>query len=340
MDPTTLLEQERSRKGRGAKITVVSYDGTAVEKTSAADMGSALEWIGRRRVTWILVQGKLEMDELMVLQKWGGLHPLVIDEIAEEGPSRPKLMDLQGVIFLTWRLLLLEGLEVKEERAVCLLGKGFLITIVPPGVRMDKTMDALGNEHNEIRSMGTDYLLYDIIDSVIDDYFSISEEMGDLIEDAQDSILNDSGTEALANVQGLRRALIKVRKAIWPLREIINALVKGQSDLVDAYTAPYYRDAYEHTIELMDTVDTHRDMVSEMLDMYQSMVSNQLNKIVKVLTLISVIFAPLTFIVGLYGMNFVHMPELSSPYSYPAVLVIMLVLAILMLLIFRRKGWF
>ena len=319
---------------------MVSYDSSAVERSTVADMHHALEWIGRRKVTWIVVQGKLDLEELMVLRKWGGLHPLVIDEIAEEGPSRPKLMDLQGVIFLNWRLLLLDGLEVKEEKAVSLLGKGFLITMVPPGVGMDKTMEALGNEHNEIRSMGTDYLLYDIIDSVIDDYFSISEDMGDLIEDAQDNILDDGGTEALADVQGLRRALIKVRKAIWPLREVINALVKGQSDLVDAYTAPYYREAYGHTIELMDTVDTHRDMISEMLDMYQSKVSNQLNKIVKVLTLISVIFAPLTFIVGLYGMNFVYMPELSNPYAYPAVLIIMLVLAIIMLLIFRRKDWF
>ncbi len=333
-------EDEDARGERKATITVVSYDSTVVERSAVADMRSALDWIGRRKVTWIVVQGRLDMGELTMLRKWGGLHPVVVDEIAEEGPSRPKLMDLQGVIFLTWRLLLADGLEVSEERAICLLGKGFLITMVPPGVGMDKTMEALGNEHNEIRNLGTDYLLYDIIDSVIDDYFDISERMGDLIEDAQDNILNDGGSQALADVQHLRRALIKVRKAIWPLREVINALVKGQSDLVDAYTAPYYRDAYEHTIELMDTVDTHRDMVSEMLDMYQSKVSNQLNQIVKVLTLISVIFAPLTFIVGLYGMNFVHMPELANPYAYPLVLLLMLVLAVLMVWLFRRKGWF
>jgi magnesium transporter len=133
--------------------------------------------------------------------------------------------------------------------------------------------------------------------------------------------------------------LIKVRKAIWPLREAINVLVKGQSDLVDDYTAPYYRDAYDHTIELMDTVDTHRDMLSEMLDIYQSNVSNQLNNIVKVLTLISVVFAPLTFIVGLYGMNFDYMPELRSPLGYPGVLVVMTVIVVTMVLLFRRRGW-
>jgi magnesium transporter len=254
--------------------------------------------------------------------------------------SRPKLVDFEEHILITWRLLRLVDRDVTEGQAVNLLGRGYLLTIVPAGDHLSRTMDSLGNEHNQVRSMGADYLLYDIIDMVIDDYFAISEDLGDLIEEAQDRVLNDTGTGSLTEVQHLRRVLIKVRKAIWPLREAINVLVKGQSDLVDDYTAPYYRDAYDHTIELMDTVDTHRDMLSEMLDIYQSNVSNQLNKIVKVLTLISVVFAPLTFIVGLYGMNFEYMPELRSPVGYPGVLAVMFAIVIIMVLLFRRRGWF
>lgn len=322
------------------KITVLSYDGTEVERETVPDMAHALEKVGRRKVTWIAIQGELGLKELYVLKNWADLHPVLIDEISDRDVGRPKLVDFKNVIYLTWRLLRLKDQEVLEDKAVCLLGKGFLVTMVPLGVEFTETEEALGNEHNIIRSMGTDYLLYDIIDSVIDDYFSISEEMGDLTEAAQDKIINEDGADSLMDIQNLRRALVTVRKAIWPLREVINALVKGQSDLVDDYTAPYFRDAYEHTIELMDTVDTHRDMTSEMLDIHQTMVSNQLNKIVKVLTLISVVFAPLTFIVGLYGMNFVHMPELSSPYAYPLVLILMLGLTIVMLAIIRRKGWF
>lgn len=323
-----------------ARIKVLSYDAGEAERAMVRDIGTALDMVGRRKVTWITVRGELSMEELLVLKNWTGLHPTLIDEMAEKYVGRPKLVDLKNVLYLTWRSLRLEDREVAEERVVCLLGNGFLITMVPPEVEFAMTEEALGNEHNQIRGMGADYLLYDIIDSVIDDYFSLSEEIGEWIDETHDKILNEQDTASLIDIQNLRRSLISVRKAIWPLREVINALVKGQSDLVDDYTAPYYRDAYEHTIELMDTLDTHREMVSEMLDIHQTMVSNQLNKIVKVLTLISVVFAPLTFIVGLYGMNFVHMPELSSPYAYPLVLILMLVLAVIMLVIFRRKGWF
>lgn len=323
-----------------AVITVMGYDSTAVVREEVDAIGQALDRIGLRKVTWIIVRGRMDAGELEVLRERLDLHPVVIDDISEHLTTRPKLVDFEKHILITWRLLKLVDRDVTEGQATNLLGRGYLITIVPAGYHFLRTMESLGNEHNQVRSMGADYLLYDIIDTVIDDYFAISEDLGDLIEEAQDKVLSDTGTESLAEIQRLRRLLIKVRKAIWPLREAINVLVKGQSDLVDDYTAPYYRDAYDHTIELMDTVDTHRDMLSEMLDIFQSNVSNQLNKIVKVLTLISVVFAPLTFIVGLYGMNFEYMPELRSPLGYPGVLVVMLVIAILMVLLFRRRGWF
>jgi magnesium transporter len=277
---------------------------------------------------------------MAVLKERLNLHPVVMDEIAEHLPVRPKMIDFEDHIFISWRMLHLEGREIVEGQAINLLGEGFLLTFVPKGFHFPRTVEALGNEHNQVRSMGADYLLYDIIDSVVDEYFAIMEELGDFVEDAHENILTNVGMETLAEIQVLRRTLMKVRKAIWPLRETINVLVKGQSDLVDDYTAPFYRDAYEHTVELMDTVDTHRDMLSEMLDIFQTNVSNQLNKIVKVLTLISVVFAPLTFIVGLYGMNFLYMPELKLPWGYPAVLIGMLVIGVTMVILFRRKEWF
>jgi len=323
-----------------AVITVMGYDGTAVVCEEVDAIGQALDRIGLRKVTWIIVRGRMDAGEIEVLRERLDLHPVAIDDIKEHLTTRPKLVDFENHILITWRLLKLVDREVAEGQATNLLGRGYLITIVPAWYHFHGTMEALGNEHNQVRSMGADYLLYDIIDTVIDDYFAISEDLGELIEEAQDKVLSDTGAGSLAEIQRLRRLLIKVRKAIWPLREAINVLVKGQSDLVDDYTAPYYRDAYDHTIELMDTVDTHRDMLSEMLDIYQSNVSNQLNKIVKVLTLISVVFAPLTFIVGLYGMNFEYMPELRSPLGYPVVLAVMLVIAVLMVLLFRRRGWF
>ncbi len=331
---------EKSGRTRGRTIAVIGYDEVAADREDVDDIGAALDRIGRRRVTWIIVKGSLEGRDLVTIRDRLNLHPVVISEMSEGHPGRPKLIDFQDHIFVSWKLLRLKGAVIEEQRSISLLGRGYLLTIIPSDRDFQRTIESLKNDHNQIRKMGTDYLLYDIIDTVIDEYFTVSEELGNLIEEAQDRILEGAGKEALMDVERLRRALIKVRKAIWPLRESVNALVKGQSDLVDDYTAPYYRDAYDHTIELMDTVDTHRDMLSEMLDMYQSQVSNQLNKVVKVLTLISVIFSPLTFIVGLYGMNFVYMPELSTTFGYPLVLVLMLVISIAMALLFRRKGWF
>lgn len=325
---------------RGRTVTVISYDEAAIDQEEVDDIGAALDRVGRRKVTWIAIRGRLEGRDLIALRDRLGLHPVVVSELSEGFPGRPKLIDFQELIFVSWKLLELTGTAVEENRATGLLGEGFLLTIAPADRDFQKTVESLKNVHNQIRKMGADYLLYDIIDAVIDEYYTLSEELGNLIEEAQDRILGGARKEALLDVQRLRRALIALRKAIWPLREVVNALVKGQSDLVDDYAAPYYRDAYDHTIELMDTVDTHRDMLSEMLDMYQSEVSNQLNQVVKVLTLISVIFAPLTFIVGLYGMNFRHMPELGTDFGYPLVLVAMLAIAVAMGLLFRRKGWF
>ncbi len=324
----------------GRTVSVVEYDETAADREEVADIGAALDRIGRRKVTWIVVKGRLEGRDLVAIRDRLGLHPVVVGELSEGYTDRPKLIDFQNLIFVSWKLLELNGAAVEEGRATSLLGKGYLLTIIPSDRDFLKTVEALKNDRNQIRKMGVDYLLYDLIDTVIDEYFTVSEELGNLIEEAQDRILEGAGKEALMDVERLRRAIIRVRKAIWPLREAVNALVKGQSDLVDDYTAPYYRDAYDHTIELMDTVDTHRDMLSEMLDMYQSQVSNQLNQVVKVLTLIAVIFSPLTFIVGLYGMNFQYMPELGTTFGYPLVLVLMLVISVAMMLLFHRKGWF
>lgn len=332
-------EAPESGVERGRDIVVINYDQSGTDREQVGDLDAALDRVGRRKVTWIIISGRPEGRDLAVLRNRLGVHPVMIEELAEDQPGRPKLIDYRDLILVSWKVLTLDGVRVLERRATCLLGGGFLVTVVPPRHDHQKTMEALLSEHNQLKSMGADYLLYELIDTTIDNYFAVSEGLGDLIEEAQDQVMASVDRSSLLTIQSLRRALITVRKAIWPMREAVNALIKGQSDLVDDYTAPYFRDAYDHTIELMDTVDTHRDMLSEMLDVYQSEVSNQLNQVVKVLTLISVTFAPLTFIVGLYGMNFEHMPELPSVLGYPAVLLLMLSIAVAMVLMFRRKGW-
>jgi magnesium transporter len=335
------LSPERADEGKADRvITVIGYDEASFHEETVPDITAALDIIGRRPVTWIIVNGHLNEEEMAVLEDRLGVHPVVSREMAAHPPGRPKVIDLENLVFVSWRVMERRRDRLSMGQVSNLLGRGFLITQCPVGCTFRKVRENIRGNKTRLRRMGPDYLLYSVVDVIIDDYFSVSEEMGELIEDVQDSILSYGRKESLVEVQKLRRMLISFRQSIWPLRESLNQLVKGESDLIDDYTSPYFREVYDHTIELMDTVDTHRDMLSEMIDVYQTNVSNQLNEVVKVLTLISVIFAPLTFIVGLFGMNFRYMPELLSPWGYPAVLLVMIFVALVMVLLFRRRGWF
>jgi magnesium transporter len=337
------MPEERDGHKDGSKyrrILVVSYDEANSEVEHVDTITDAINWIGKRKVTWIVMTGRPEWKDLTVLRERLGVHPVMMEELSEEAPLRPKLIDYQELILVSWKILRLREERILETRVISLLGRGFLFTVAPPEFDYDKIIEKLHSEHNVISTLGVDFLLYDIIDTTIDEYFKVSEILGDLVEQTQDRILRQEGREAVLAVQRLRRSIIRLRKAIWPLREAVNSLVKGQSDLVDDYTAPYFRDVYDHTIELMDTVDTHRDMLSEMLDLYQSEVSNQLNRVVKVLTIIAVIFSPLTFFTSIFSMNFKYTPPFDVTWGYPMVILSCLIIAVIMLVIFKRKQWF
>ena len=187
--------------------------------------------------------------------------------------------------------------------------------------------------------MGADYLAYSMIDAVVDSYFTILENIGERIEILEEELISEPDTETLHEIHHLKRDMIFLRRAIWPLREVINMLIRGESDLIHDSTKIYLRDVYDHTIQVIDTIETLRDMVAGMLDIYLSSVSNRMNAVMKVLTIIATIFIPLTFIVGVYGMNFRYMPELRWRFGYPLVWFVMLVIGISMLLLFRRKRW-
>jgi magnesium transporter len=187
--------------------------------------------------------------------------------------------------------------------------------------------------------MGTDYLAYALVDAIVDNYFVILETFGEDIEDVQEKLLADPTTETLEAIQTLKREMITLRKSVWPLREVVNNLERGESLLIKKGTLVYLRDVYDHTIQVMDTVETFRDMLAGMLDIYLSSLSNKMNEVMKVLTIIATIFIPLTFIAGIYGMNFVYMPELQNYWGYPVVLMLMSVIGLSMVMYFRKKKW-
>ena len=199
--------------------------------------------------------------------------------------------------------------------------------------------ERLRNDKGRIRKMGADYLAYSMIDAVVDSYFMILEKLGERIELLEEELISDPATKTLQEIHYLKREMIFLRKAVWPLREVIGMMMRGESSLIQDSMKIYLRDVYDHTIQVIDTVETLRDMVTGMLDIYLSSVSNRMNAVMKVLTIIATIFIPLTFIVGVYGMNFKYMPELEWRFGYPMLWLVMIVIGISMLMVFRRKKW-
>ena len=230
--------------------------------------------------------------------------------------------------------------ETKTEQISLILGSDFVFSFQESeGDVFDSIRERLRNNKGRIRKAGADYLVYSLMDAVVDNYFMILEKLGETIEEIEDKLVTNPTSETLQTLHDLKREMIFLRKSVWPLREVISRLEKAESPLINKSTFVYLRDVYDHTIQVMDAVDTYRDMLSGMLDIYLSSISNRMNEIMKVLTVIATIFIPLTFITGIYGMNFEFMPELGQPWGYPVVLSVMLAIALVMLVYFRRKKW-
>jgi magnesium transporter len=230
--------------------------------------------------------------------------------------------------------------EIESEQMSLILGPNFVFSFQErEGDIFDPIRDRIRNNKGHIRKMGADYLAYSLLDSIVDNYFIILEKLGEKIEFLEEKLVTRPTPETLQTIHYLRREMIFLRKAVWPLREVINALGRGESSLIKEYTRIYLRDVYDHTIQTIDTIETYRDMVSGMLDIFLSSVSNRLNSVMKVLTIIATIFMPLTFLAGIYGMNFKYMPELEWRWGYPFIWLIMVGIGVFMLLYFKKKKW-
>ena len=265
----------------------------------------------------------------------------MLEDIANTG-QRPKIDDFDEYIFVVLRMLSFDVKEneTKTEQVSIIFGRGFVISFQEmEGDVFDTIRDRLRNNKGRIRKMDSDYLAYALIDAVVDNYFIILEKLGETIEEIEDKLVTNPSTETLRTIHDLKREMIFLRKSVWPLREVISRMERSESALINKSTCVYLRDVYDHTIQVMDSVETFRDMLSGMLDIYLSSVSNRMNEVMKVLTVIATIFIPLTFLAGIYGMNFRHMPELELTWSYPAILILMFTVAILMVIYFRRKKW-
>jgi len=279
-----------------------------------------------------------------VLQRLGdtfGIHALVLEDIMTTG-QRPRMEDYGDYLYIVVKMLYHGGAErqIVAEQVSILFGPFGVITFQEiEGDVFNPIRDRVRTAKGRIRSLGPDYLAYRLLDAIIDNYFIVLEDVSDRVEGIQDQVANKPEPGIVHEIHRLKRDIIFLRKALRPVREVVGGLQKSESARLTPSTEIYLRDAYEHAIEVIDTVETMRDTLSSALDIYLSSMSNRMNEIMRVLTVMSTLFIPLTFIVGVYGMNFQHMPELASPFGYIGVWVVMIVVVLVMLAFFRRKKW-
>jgi len=329
------------RKSETTRLTLLHYDEQhAVEQ----EVKTARECLALRDtpgVSWINVTGLHEVETLAQFADAFGLHPLVLEDILNTD-QRPKLEDYGEYLYIVIKRLGngAPANEISTEQISLILGHNLVISFLESdsGV-FNGVKDRILNNRGRIRRLGADYLAYTLMDAVVDNYFAIFEKLGERIEILQETIISRPTPASLQTLHALKRELLFLRKSVWPLREVVSGLQRGDSTLIHKDTWFYLRDVYDHTIHVIDTIETYRDMLASMMDIYLSSLSIRLNEVMKVLTIIATIFMPLTFIVGLYGMNFQHMPELSWRWGYPLVLLVMAGVTAGMLVFFRRKKW-
>jgi len=322
-------------------INVIHYHNNIFEEKDVTAIDQ-LSWKRETKgVYWINVCGIHDISIIENLGNKFNIHPLVQEDILNTH-HRPKFEVYEDFFFVVLKMLQYdeEIREIKSEQVSLILGSNFVITFQErKGDVFDPVRERLRNAKSRIRKSGVDYLLYSLIDSVVDNYFLVLESIGESLEALEDRLLEEPNPDVLHGLHGLKREMIFLRKSVWPLREIINGLQKSESPLIKKATTLYLRDIYDHTVQVIETVETYRDLVSGLQDLYLSGVSNKMNEVMKVLTIIATIFIPLTFIAGIYGMNFEFMPELKWKFGYFFVWGIMIVIGIGMYIYFRRKKW-
>ena len=340
LPPGTLIHIGAQKTGEPT-ITIIDYDETHFQERETKAIEECFLFKDKPTVTWVDIDGLHRVDILEKLGECYGLHPLVLEDILNTD-QRPKVDDHGDYLYIVVKMLHDKGKggQIEAEQISLIVGPNFVFSFQESeGDVFDPIRERLRNGKGRIRKMGADYLAYSLLDAVVDYYFVILEKLGERIEFLEEGLVTDPQTQTLREIQNLKREMIFLRKALWPLREVVGALERGESPLFQKTTEVYLKDVYDHTIQVIDTIETFRDMLSGMLDIYLSSISNRLNAVMKVLTIIATVFMPLTFLAGVYGMNFKHMPELEWWWGYPLVWAVMIGIGGFMLFYFKKKKW-
>jgi len=340
LPPGTLIHVGEPKTER-VKITVIDYDEANLQEKEIAKVDECYPFKEKPTVTWINIDGIHDVDVISKIGKNYGIHPLMLEDIVNT-EQRPKIEDFEDYLFLVVKMLSFDEKqrEINIEQVSLVIGPNYVLSFQErEGDVFDPVRDRIRRSKGRIRKKGADYLAYALLDAIVDGYFLILERIGDRIEELEENLISRPDVRMLQAIHYLKREMIFLRRSVWPLREVISGMSRKESSLIKESTEIFLRDVYDHTIQVIDTIETYRDMVSGMLDTYLSSISNRMNEVMKVLTIFAAIFIPLTFVAGIYGMNFAYMPELGWKWGYFAVLAIMATIGISMLIYFRNKKW-
>ena len=323
-----------------AKITLIDYSPKHCQEKNVPGVEECFPFKDSSSVTWINLEG-IDPSSIQTLNEHFQIHPLVSEDIIHTG-QRPKMEVYDRYIFIVLKMIYFQDGtdEIVDEQISLILGPGYVISIQEKeGDVFDPIRTRLREGKGRIRGQGADYLAYSLLDAIVDNYFLILEKRGEVMEELEDDILTDSGPDILHDIHQFKKEMIYLRKQVWPLREVISGLQRNESSLIQTSTLVYLRDVYDHTIQVIDSIESFRDMITGMHDIYFSSISNRMNEIMKVLTIFAAIFIPLTFVAGIYGMNFKYMPELSWRWGYFGALGLMACIAAGLIGYFKKKNW-
>ena len=338
LPPGTLVYNGKVTSER-VKITLIEYSETEYFEREFYDLSECMNHVKNGMVKWMNVEGIHKTELIEAIGKHYDIHALTLEDIVHID-QRSKFEEYEHYALGVMKMITFDG-HIHAEQLSLILVDETVISFQEPfgGDAFDVIRNRLRQNKGRVRKLGSDYLFYCLIDAVVDSYFSVVEKIGDFVEEIEEEIMNDVNKNSLKKLYELKRELIYLRKQVWPMRDMISNMIRSESDFITKNTHIFLRDLLDHSTRIIDTVETYRDLLSGIMDVHLSNASNRMNEVMKVLTIVSSIFIPATFIVGVYGMNFDFMPELREHYGYPIVWSIMLAIMIGQLIFFKRKKW-
>lgn len=338
--PPGLLQYDDKVKEEDVTIRVFTYNNEEIIEEEYEELQEEIFEQKEGYKKWIDIDGVHKREVVFKVGSRFNLHPLVLEDIWNTR-QRPKLEEQENALIIILNSIYLNHTEVKTAQISLIINEDVVLTFQEKGIEaLDPIRKRIRRMQGKIRGSGSDYLAYTLIDAIVDKYLAVLEDLGIMIENLEDKLIEEPEQDDLEMIQEFKKEMIFLRKIVWPLIQIDNKLIRSRSEFIKESTEIYLKDVYDHLTQVIDEIEVLRDMLSSMLDIYMSSASNKMNEVMKVLTIVATIFIPLTFIAGVYGMNFKYMPELDMKMGYPIVMVVMLVVAVVMLIYFKWKDWF